>query len=218
MLAHEHLVRGDAKKAIENSKYVVTKEYRTPFTEHAFLEPECSVAIVDREKERGSDLFVRPGNVAIRSANAPECWAGSFPGSMSSTNWWAAASAAKEDMAVQHHAALLAHHTGKPVKVRLTKESIMIHPKRHPAWMEFTTACDENGYLTGMAAKVITDTGAYASLGRARCFRGSVPMRQAPITYQNIDIDGTAVYTNNPPAGAFRGFGVTRAALLRSAT
>lgn len=51
VLAHEHLVRGDAKKAIENSKYVVTKEYRTPFTEHAFLEPECSVAIVDREKE-----------------------------------------------------------------------------------------------------------------------------------------------------------------------
>ena len=72
----------------------------------------------------------------------------------------------KEDMAVQHHAALLAYHTGKPVKVRLTrKESIMIHPKRHPAWMEFTTACDENGYLTGMTAKVITDTGAYASLG-----------------------------------------------------
>lgn len=106
--------------------------------------------------------------------------------------------------------ALLAYHTGRPVKVRLTrKESILIHPKRHPAWMEFTTGCDENGYLTGMKAKVITDTGAYASLG------GPVLQRlcthaAGPYNYQNIEIDGTAVYTDNPPAGAFRGFGVTQ--------
>ena len=209
VLAHEHLVRGDAKKAIENSKYVVTKEYYTPFTEHAFLEPECSIAIVDREKEEALIYSSDQGTYDTQH----ECsgmlgWerskvhvinklvGGGFGG--------------KEDMSVQHHAALLAYHTGKPVKVKLTrKESIMIHPKRHPAWMEFTTACDENGYLTGMTAKVITDTGAYASLG------GPVLQRlcthaAGPYNYQNIDIDGTAVYTNNPPAGAFRGFGVTQ--------
>ena len=209
VLAHEHLVRGDAKKAIENSKYVVTKEYYTPFTEHAFLEPECSIAIVDREKEEALIYSSDQGTYDTQH----ECsgmlgWerskvhvinklvGGGFGG--------------KEDMSVQHHSALLAYHTGKPFKVKLTrKESIMIHPKRHPAWMEFTTACDENGYLTGMTAKVITDTGAYASLG------GPVLQRlcthaAGPYNYQNIDIDGTAVYTNNPPAGAFRGFGVTQ--------
>lgn len=72
----------------------------------------------------------------------------------------------KEDMSVQHHAALLAYHTKRFVKVQLTrKESIIVHPKRHATEMEFTTACDENGYLTGMKATIISDTGAYASLG-----------------------------------------------------
>jgi len=209
VLAHEHLVRGDAKKAIENSKYVVTKEYRTPFTEHAFLEPECSVAIVDREKEEALIYSSDQGTYDTQR----EC-AGMLGWELSRVHvinkLVGGGFGGKEDMAVQHHAALLAYHTGKPVKVRLTrKESIMIHPKRHPAWMEFTTACDENGYLTGMTAKVITDTGAYASLG------GPVLQRlcthaAGPYNYQNIDIDGTAVYTNNPPAGAFRGFGVTQ--------
>ena len=209
VLAHEHLVRGDAKKAIENSKYVVTKEYRTPFTEHAFLEPECAVAIVDREKEEALIYSSDQGTYDTQR----EC-AGMLGWELSRVHvinkLVGGGFGGKEDMAVQHHAALLAYHTGKPVKVRLTrKESIMIHPKRHPAWMEFTTACDENGYLTGMTAKVITDTGAYASLG------GPVLQRlcthaAGPYNYQNIDIDGTAVYTNNPPAGAFRGFGVTQ--------
>ena len=116
----------------------------------------------------------------------------------------------KEDMSVQHHAALLAYHTKKFVKVLLTrKESIIIHPKRHAVELELTTACDEYGYLTGMKAKIISDTGAYASLG------GPVLQRlcthaAGPYNYQDIDIDGTAVYTNNPPGGAFRGFGVTQ--------
>lgn len=209
ILAHEHLVRGNAEEAIRNSKYVVTKKYHTPFTEHAFLEPECAVAIANREDETVLIYSTDQGTYDTQHECAPmlgipfenvhvinKLVGGGFGG--------------KEDMSVQHHAALLAWHTGKPVKVKLTrKESIMIHPKRHPAEMEFTTACDENGYLTGMKAVVVTDTGAYASLG------GPVLQRlcthaAGPYNYQNIDIDGTAVYTNNPPAGAFRGFGVTQ--------
>ena len=112
-------------------------------------------------------------------------------------------------MTVQHHAALVAYLTKRIVKVKLTrKESILIHPKRHPMWIDVTTACDEEGYLVGMKAKVGSDTGAYASLG-GRCSSGPVPMRPDH-NFQNIDIDGTAVHTNNPPAGAFRGFGVTQ--------
>lgn len=209
ILAHEHLVRGDAKKAIGESAYVVTKEYFTPFTEHAFLEPECAVASVDREKE---EAFIYSSDQGTYDTQK-EC-AGMLGWDLDKVHvinkLVGGGFGGKEDMSVQHHAALLSYHTGLPVKVKLTrKESIMVHPKRHPAWMEFTTACDENGYLTAMTAKVITDTGAYASLG------GPVLQRlcthaAGPYNYQNIDIDGTAVYTNNPPAGAFRGFGVTQ--------
>lgn len=209
ILAHEHLIRGDAKKAIENSAYSVTMHYETPFTEHAFLEPECAIAIVDREKEEAVIYSSDQGTYDTQK----EC-AGMLGWELSKVHvinkLVGGGFGGKEDMSVQHHAALLAYHTGKPVKVKLTrKESIMVHPKRHPASMDFTTACDENGYLTGMTAVVITDTGAYASLG------GPVLQRlcthaAGPYNYQNIDIEGTAVYTNNPPAGAFRGFGVTQ--------
>ena len=116
----------------------------------------------------------------------------------------------KEDVSVQHHAALIAYLTKRIVKVKLSRqESITIHPKRHPMWMDITTACDENGYLTAMKAVVVADTGAYASLG-GPVLQRACTHAAGPYNFQTIDIDGTAVYTNNPPAGAFRGFGVTQ--------
>lgn len=197
ILVNEHLVRGNADEKIKNSKYVVTRKYSTPFTEHAFLEPECAVAgphgedgIIIYSSDQGvfatqhecADMLGLP-HEKVRVIN--KMVGGGFGG--------------KEDMSVQHHAALLAYHTKKFVKVLLTrKESIIIHPKRHAVELELTTACDEDGYLTGMKAKIISDTGAYASLG------GPVLQRlcthaAGPYNYQDIDIDGTAVYTNNPP-------------------
>ena len=208
ILVKEHLVRGKAEEKIRNSKYVVTKKYSTPFTEHAFLEPECAVAgpyeddgVIIYSTDQGvfatqhecADMLGLP-HEKVRVIN--KMVGGGFGG--------------KEDMSVQHHAALLAYHTKRFVKVQLTrKESIIIHPKRHATEMEFTTACDEHGYLTAMKATIISDTGAYASLG------GPVLQRlcthaAGPYNYQDIDITGTAVYTNNPPGGAFRGFGVTQ--------
>jgi selenium-dependent xanthine dehydrogenase len=116
----------------------------------------------------------------------------------------------KEDMSVQHHAALMAWHTQLPVKVKFSRqESLNIHPKRHPMEMEFITACDEYGNLTGMKATIIADTGAYASLGQPVLQRACTHAA-GPYHYQNVDIIGKAVYTNNVPAGAFRGFGVTQ--------
>jgi selenium-dependent xanthine dehydrogenase len=114
----------------------------------------------------------------------------------------------KEDMSVQHHAALIAYHTKRFVKVQLTrKESLIVHPKKHAMEMEFTTACDENGYLTALKADLVSDTGAYASLGGPVLERACTHAA-GPYNYQDIEIRGKAVYTNNPPAGAFRGFGV----------
>ena len=116
----------------------------------------------------------------------------------------------KEDVTVQHHAGMIAYLTKRPVKVKLTREeSILIHPKRHPMDMEFAMGCDENGIIQGVKAAVIADTGAYASLG-GPVLQRACTHASGPYNYQNFDIDGKAYYTNNPPAGAFRGFGVTQ--------
>lgn len=205
LLSEEHLVRGDAEKVISESRYSVTNHYSLPFTEHAFMETECAVAfpedggihiisgdqgIYQTQRECSDALGLPPEKVRVSAAMV----GGGFGG--------------KEDMSVQHHAALLAQKTGRPVKVKLTRqESILVHPKRHAMEIDLTTACDENGKLTAMKAVIISDTGAYASLG-GPVLQRACTHAAGPYNYQNIDITGRAYYTNNPPAGAFRGFGV----------
>ena len=87
----------------------------------------------------------------------------------------------------------------------------MVHPKRHGMEMDFTTGCDEEGNLTAMKAVIYADTGAYASLG-GPVLQRACTHAAGPYKYQTIDVEGFAVYTNNPPAGAFRGFGVCQTA------
>lgn len=209
ILVREVLKRGNVDEALKNSKYVVINHYSVPFTEHAFLEPESAVA-VPTEKE----LIVYTGSQSVyddlheithllglgedKVRIISKYVGGGFGG--------------KEDMSCQHHAALLAYLTGKPVKMTLTRaESIKVHPKRHAMEMEFTTACDEKGKLTAMRAKIIADTGAYASLG-GPVLQRACTHAAGPYNYQNSEVEGIAVYTNNPPGGAFRGFGVTQSA------
>lgn len=207
LLAHKHIQRGNPAEAIAKSKYVLTQRFSTPWTEHAFLEPECAVACPDGEgvmilstdqgaydtqHETMGMLGLPAELVKVRNCLV----GGGFGG--------------KEDVTVQHHAALIAYLTKRPVKVKLTRaESILIHPKRHPMEMEFSLGCDENGIIQGVAAEVIADTGAYASLGGPVLERACTHAA-GPYNYQNFEIDGWAYYTNNPPAGAFRGFGVTQ--------
>lgn len=207
LLAHKHIQRGNPAEAIAKSKYVLTQRFSTPWTEHAFLEPECAVAYPDGEgvmilstdqgaydtqHETMGMLGLPAELVKVRNCLV----GGGFGG--------------KEDVTVQHHAALIAYLTKRPVKVKLTRaESILIHPKRHPMEMEFSLGCDENGIIQGVAAEVIADTGAYASLGGPVLERACTHAA-GPYNYQNFEIDGWAYYTNNPPAGAFRGFGVTQ--------
>ncbi|MDO5410815.1 MAG: selenium-dependent xanthine dehydrogenase [Lachnospiraceae bacterium] len=207
VLSHERLTRGNAEKVIAESKYKVTRHYETPWTEHAFLEPECAVAMpfddgvfiyssdqgtYDTRHETALLLGLPTTKVIVEN----KLVGGGFGG--------------KEDVTVQHHAALVAYLTKRVVKCKLTRqESILIHPKRHPFSIDMTTACDENGRLTAMKCVAVADTGAYASLG-GPVLQRACTHAAGPYNYQVIDIDGTAVYTNNPPAGAFRGFGVTQ--------
>ncbi len=204
--AYKHISRGNADEAIKNARHVISHHFETPWTEHAFLEPECAVAYIDND----GDVFVYStdqsahqtlheckillGTEKVKVQNA--LVGGGFGG--------------KEDMTVQHFAALITYLTKRPVKMKLTRaESLLVHPKRHHFEMDFTMGCDEKGIIMGVKAKVASDTGAFMSLGGPVLERACTHA-SGPYAYQNFDIEGTAYYTNNPPAGAFRGFGVTQ--------
>lgn len=199
------VTRGDVKKALAGSKYVVTESYSTPFTEHAFLEPECAVAfpykdgvkiystdqsVYDTRHEIAIMLNWDQEHVVVEN----KLVGGGFGG--------------KEDVSVQHIAALAALKVQRPVKVVFSRqESINFHPKRHAMEGTFTLGCDENGIFTGLDCEIYFDTGAYASLCGPVLERACTHS-VGPYCYQNTDIRGYGYYTNNPPAGAFRGFGV----------
>ncbi len=201
--------RGDpVEEVFAASAHVVEGVFETPFVEHAFLETEASIALPDGRggvtvysqsqgifKDRlqiASVLGIAEEKVNVVLVSA----GGGFGG--------------KEDLTVQHHAALFAAALQRPVKVKLSRgESIRMHPKRHRMHMEYKLACDAAGRLTALRARIVGDTGAYASVG------GEVVARtgtHAAAAYQvpSVDVEASAYYTNNPPAGAFRGFGVNQ--------
>ena len=207
LLCEKHVSRGNADQAIRDADYVLMYHYETPYTEHAFLEPECAVAYPDGDgvsilssdqgtydtaREVSHMLGIPKEKVRVTNLLV----GGGFGG--------------KEDMTVQHHAALAAYLTGRPVKVRLSrKESMLVHPKRHPMKVTITMGCSRDGLIQGVKAEVVADTGAYASLGGPVLERACTHAA-GPYHYENFEITGRAYYTNNPPAGAFRGFGVTQ--------
>ena len=200
-----HVKRGDAKEAIANSKYTITETFDTPFTEHAFLEPECAIAlpykdgvkiystdqsVFDTRKEVAIMFGWDPSKIVVEN----KLVGGGFGG--------------KEDVSVQHIAALCAYKLGRTVKAKFSRdESLAFHPKRHAMHGIFTLGCDENGIFTGLDCDIYFDTGAYASLCGPVLERACTHA-VGPYCYQNHDIRGFGYYTNNPPAGAFRGFGV----------
>ncbi|HZD16514.1 MAG TPA: molybdopterin cofactor-binding domain-containing protein, partial [Actinomycetota bacterium] len=119
---------------------------------------------------------------------------------------------AKEDLNVQCHAALGAVATGRPVLLTLSRaESLRFHPKRHPLTMTYTVGCDAEGRLTGVRARIVGDTGAYASVGD-KVLERAAGHACGPYRFDAVDVEATAVYTNNPPCGAMRGFGVNQVA------
>lgn len=202
-----HVVRGDAKTAIANSAHVVKGTFETPFTEHAFLEPECAVAFP--YKDGVKIMSTDQGAYDTRKEVAHMFgWDDTPERVVVQTMLVGGGFGGKEDVSVQHLAALAAMKFGRTIKAKMTrKESLAFHPKRHAMKADFTLACDENGMLTGLDCEVNFDTGAYASLCGPVLERACTHA-VGPYKYQNTDIRGFGYYTNNPPAGAFRGFGV----------
>ncbi len=203
----EHVKRGNPDAAIRSSAYSVTRKFKTPWQEHAFMEPEAAVAepygdglklytssqsVYDEQHEISRMLRLPPEKIRSTATLV----GGGFGG--------------KEDMSVQHHAALMAWHLGRPVKVRFSRtESLNYHVKRHPMDMEFTVACDEEGRLTAVKVIILSDTGAYASLG-GPVLQRACTHAGGPYVVPNFEVLGLALYTNNPVSGAFRGFGVVQ--------
>jgi xanthine dehydrogenase molybdenum-binding subunit len=201
--------RGDLEKAMAASDYISHGIYQTQMIEHGYMEPECAIAYPNEDGlevlSQSQGVYEDRIQIAKLLGLAPEkvrvilvANGGGFGG--------------KEDLSVQGHAALLAYALQVPVKVRLTRdESIMVHPKRHPIWMEYTVGCNKEGRLTFCKGRFVGDTGAYASVGMKVLERSAGHATGAynvPVT----DIVSTAVYTNNLPCGAMRGFGVNQTA------
>jgi xanthine dehydrogenase molybdenum-binding subunit len=201
--------RGDVKAALAASAHVLEETFTTQRIEHAFLEPEACLAVPEGDRltvySQGQGVHDDQRQIASvldvpREAVTVELVAngGAFGG--------------KEDLSIQAHAALAARLLGRPVRLVLTRpQSIRMHPKRHPLTLRYTVGADAEGRLTAVRARIVGDTGAYASVG-AKVLERAAGHACGPYRVPNVDVEARAVYTNNPPCGAMRGFGVNQAA------
>ncbi len=200
--------RGDIEKGFAEADYIAENWYQTQMTEHVFLQPECAVGKYDDDgmltvyvatqyphydrEEVARCLNVKDEEIRIVNTTI----GGAF--------------GAREDINPQCHAALAAYITKKPVKILYTREeSVLSHSKRHPMKMYYKTGVKKDGKFCALKARIYGDTGAYASWGM-NVLRKSALHATGPYVIPNVDIQALAVYTNNPFAGAMRGFGAAQ--------
>jgi CO/xanthine dehydrogenase Mo-binding subunit/aerobic-type carbon monoxide dehydrogenase small subunit (CoxS/CutS family) len=210
LLKHIKVRKGDMQAGFAGSDVILEHTFLTPITEHAFIEPECSIAVptLDGRMEIyvGSQIPYQDREQVARALGWPEArvriigqlMGGGFGG--------------KEDIAGQIHAAMLANATGRPVKLLFDRhESLLVHPKRHATQIRVKVGAKKDGRLVAVESELYGDTGAYASLGEKVMTRATTHSA-GPYDIPHVRADCYAMYTNNPPAGAFRGFGVTQSA------
>ncbi len=209
VLSRTAYARGDVDGALAAAPHTIHEIFRTQRVEHAFLEPESTLAmpdgngglhvysggqgIWDDQSEIAAILDVDVSDVTVELVSN----GGAFGG--------------KEDMSNQGQTALAAHLLGRPVVCTLTREqSFRMHAKRHPIEIEVWAGCDAEGRLTALRSRMIGDSGPYASVGMKVLERAAGHM-SGPYVVDNIDVEAIAVRTNNSVAGAFRGFGANQA-------
>jgi CO/xanthine dehydrogenase Mo-binding subunit/aerobic-type carbon monoxide dehydrogenase small subunit (CoxS/CutS family) len=214
LLEHIKVRHGDVEVGFAEADIVIEREYRTPTYDHLFMEPECSIGVpagYDKDHPKvtvyvGSQIPYADRAQIAAALGLPEdqvrvvgtLIGGGFGG--------------KEDIMGQIHAALLAQATGHPVKILYDRaESLLAHPKRHATVIRIKTGAKRDGRLTAVQAELVGDAGAYASLSTKVLTRATTHAT-GPYQVPHARIDCYAMYTNNPPSGAFRGFGVTQSA------
>lgn len=210
LLKHIKVRKGDMEQGFSQAEIILEHTFYTAPTDHAFMEPECSIARPTQDGRMeiyvGSQIPYADRNEVARALGWPEervrvigqLMGGGFGG--------------KEDIAGQIHAALLAQATGRPVKLLFDRhESLLVHPKRHATQIRVKLGARKDGRLTAVETELYGDTGAYASLGEKVLTRATTHSA-GPYDIPHTRADCYAMYTNNPPAGAFRGFGVLQSA------
>ena len=200
--------RGDVDSLLESSAHVVRETFQTQRVEHAFLEPESTLAIPTED-----GLYVYTGGQGIwddRNDIARVLGVDPF---LITTELVSNGGAfgGKEDMSNQAHTALAAWLLNEPVQITLSREqSLLMHPKRHPIRMTYEAGCDVNGKLPALRARMLGDSGPYASVGM-KVLERSAGHATGPYVLQAVDVEAVAARTNNSVCGAFRGFGANQA-------
>jgi xanthine dehydrogenase molybdenum-binding subunit len=210
LLKHIKVRKGNVSQGFADSDVILEHTFHTQTTDHAFMEPECSIAVPTEEGRIevyvGSQIPYQDRSQIAKVLGWEENririigqhMGGGFGG--------------KEDIAGQIHAAMLANVTNRPVKLLYSRhESLLAHPKRHATQIRVKIGAKKDGKIVAVETELYGDTGAYASLGEKVMTRATTHSA-GPYDVQNVRNDCFAMYTNNPPAGAFRGFGVTQSA------
>ena len=210
LLKHIKVRKGDMEAGFAAADVILEHTFHTPITDHAFLEPECSIAVPKPDGRLeiyvGSQIPYQDRTQVARVMGWDESrvrivgqlMGGGFGG--------------KEDVMGQIHVAMLANVTKRPVKLLFDRhESLLVHPKRHATQIRVKIGAKNDGRIVVCESELYGDTGAYASLGEKVMTRATTHSA-GPYNIPNVRADCYAMYTNNPPAGAFRGFGVTQSA------
>ncbi len=209
LLAHVPIRKGDALRALEEADVVVDGEFTTSWQEHAFLQPEAGIAFWDDQdrlviesagqwlhedrRQIAAMLQMPTDQIVVRYAAI----GGAFGG--------------REDLSLQHLLALAAWKLRRPVAMIWHREESMIaHNKRHPMSYRCRWGATRDGTITAVQSEVVADGGAYASTS-AEVLKVAALFASGCYEIPNIASDGYAVYTNNIPCGAFRGFGAPQA-------
>lgn len=210
-LLYRRVIRkGNAAEALSGCDLVIKKTYRTPHVEHSYLEPDAGAGFVDQDgtlviyastqnphydlKEVSEILGLEEERIRIIQAAT----GGGF--------------GSKLDLTVQGLIGLALYHFQHPVRLVFSREeAFLATPKRHPMSIEMETGATRDGRIQALRARIICDTGAYASYGLAVTTRAAVHAT-GPYEIENVEVESLGVYTNNPIAGAMRGFGVPQVA------
>lgn len=201
--------RGDVDGAMAASAHTVHEVFQTQRIEHAFLEPESTLAVPQAD----GTLHVYSGGQGVWDDRDQIAALLNVPTQSVTVELVSNGGAfgGKEDMSNQGQTALAAWLLQRPVKCTLSREeSLLIHAKRHPIRLEYWAGCDADGTLTALKVRGIGDSGSYASVGM-KVLERAAGHASGPYRVPNIDVECTAVRTNNPVCGAFRGFGANQA-------
>ena len=214
VLSRSTYARGDVDAALAGAAHVVRETFQTQRVDHAFVEPESTLAVPTDDPASGERslyvysggqgiwddrddiarlLAVDPGRITVELVSN----GGAFGG--------------KEDMSNQGQTALAAWLLGCPVKTTFSREeSFLVHTKRHPIRLEYEAGCDAEGMLQALRVRMVGDSGPYASVGM-KVLERAAGHASGPYVVPNIDVESVAARTNNPVGGAFRGFGANQA-------